>query len=78
MRTTLKRSSRTDDQPARSDDPTAQSDDQATTERAEQSEAPAKSRLRMVLEGATVFVVMFVTLYTTLRWLLSRDEAHAD
>ena len=70
MRSTLRRSSRTDDRPT--------GFDEQVTERAERSDAPSKSRLRMVLQGATVFVVMFVTLYTTLRWLLSRDEAHTD
>ena len=38
------------------------------------SDSPTKSRRIKFLQGATVFVVMFVTLYTVLRWVLSREN----
>ncbi|SNR44186.1 hypothetical protein [Halorubrum vacuolatum] len=41
-------------------------------------ENPGKSRRTKFLQGMTVFVVMFVTMYTVLRWALSRDEARAE
>lgn len=42
------------------------------------NEKPVKSPRTKFLQGMTVFVVMLVTLYTALRWALSRDEARAE
>lgn len=35
---------------------------------------PGKSRTKMFLQGATVFVVMFVMMYAFLRWRISAEE----
>lgn len=57
---------------------TQQADEPTTIEREERSETPTKSRRTKILQGLTVFVVMFVTMYTALRWALSRDEAQVE
>lgn len=44
-----------------------------TTEVDASPEAPVKSRRVKFLQGAAVFVVMFLTLYTVMRWASARD-----
>lgn len=39
---------------------------------------PSKSRRTKFLQGATVFVVLFVAMYAALRWATSRDEERTD
>lgn len=59
-------------------DHSSRADDQSAVERAERAEDRSKSRLVTFLQGATVFVVMFVTLYATLRWLLPEEETQGE
>jgi len=42
---------------------------------ADTSDTGGKSRLTMALQGLAVFVVLFVALYVTLRFLMGDDEA---
>lgn len=50
----------------------------ATNEKEADSDDPQKSRVVTVLQATMVFVVMFVVLYSTLRWILSRDDDQSE
>jgi len=51
--------------------------DRTAAEQASRHNDPSKSRFVTLLQGAIVFVVLFVTMYTVLRWILSQDDEQA-
>jgi hypothetical protein len=48
--------------------------DRAAIEQERRHDDPSKSRFVTLLQGAIVFVVLFVTMYTALRWILSQED----
>jgi len=58
-----------------SGDDSAGSDEMTESDESDTStEDESKSRLKMVAQGATTFVIMFVVLYAVFRFALSGDE----
>ncbi|QCC49538.1 hypothetical protein DV707_17535 (plasmid) [Halobellus limi] len=51
--------------------------DHAAIEQERRYDEPSKSRFVTLLQGAIVFVVLFVTMYTALRWILSQENEQA-
>jgi hypothetical protein len=48
--------------------------DRAAIEQESRYDDPSTSRFVTLLQGAIVFVVLFVTMYTALRWILSQED----
>jgi type VI protein secretion system component VasF len=51
-----------------------QTADRAAIKHESRQDEPSKSRFVTLLQGAIVFVVLFVTMYTALRWILSQED----
>lgn len=51
-----------------------QTADRPAIEQERRYEDSSKAHLVTLLQGAIVFVVLFVSMYTALRWILSQDD----